>query len=92
MANAYLRLEEYYNVKKDFNAVKKFSELVTKYANGKNFLFQLENLYMQMLTVSASGSNEFLTIYKNIIKYLEKYTPLNNEEIQYLFRNQFCNH
>ena len=39
-----------------------------------------------MLTISASGSNDFFKVYNEVVKYLEKYTPLNSEEIQYLFR------
>ena len=86
MANAYLKLEEYYHVCRDFGEVRRLSELVTKYANGKNFSFQLNNLNILVLAVSHSGSNEFFSVYKELIKLLEKYTPLNSEEIQYLFK------
>ena len=87
MANAYLKLEEYYHLCRDFSEVRKLSELITKYADGKNYSFQLNNLNILMLTVSVSGSNEFFNVYKELIKLLEKYTPLNSEEIQYLFRS-----
>ena len=86
MANAYLKLEEHYHIIREFSDVKRMSELVTKYADGKNYSFQLNNLNILMLAVSYSQSNEFWTVYKELIKLLEKYTPLNSEEIQYLFR------
>ena len=62
------------------------SELVTKYADGKNYSVQLNNLNLLLLAVGHSQSNEFFTVYKELLKLLEKYTPLNSEEIQYLFR------
>ena len=49
MANAYLKLEEYYHIIRDFDSVMKLSELITKYANGKNYTFQLNNLYALFL-------------------------------------------
>ena len=87
LANAYLKLEEYYHIIRDFNSVMKLSELITKYADGKNYTFQLNNLYILILSVILSGKKDFFKIYKEIIKYLKKYTPLNTEEIEYLFNN-----
>lgn len=87
MANAYLKLEEYFHIVREFNEVRKLSELITKYAKGKNYSFQLNNLNLLMLTISASGSNDFFKVYNEVVKYLEKYTPLNSEEIHYLFQD-----
>ena len=92
MANAYLKLEEYFHIVREFNEVRKLSELVTKYAKGKNFSFQLNNLYLLMLTISASGSKDFFKVYNEIVKYLEKYTPLNSDEIHYLFQDALNQH
>jgi len=92
MANAYLKLEEYFHIIRDFKEVRKLSELVTKYAKGKNYSFQLNNLYLLILTIIASGSNDFFKVYNEIVKYLEKYTPLNSEEIHYLFQDAFNQH
>ena len=86
MANAYLKLEEHYHIIREFSDVKRMSELVTKYADGKNYSVQLNNLNLLLLAVGHSQSNEFFTVYKELLKLLEKYTPLNSEEIQYLFR------
>ena len=88
MANAYLKLEEHYHLSREFNDVKRVSQLITRYANGKNYVFQLNNLYILMLAVTYSKDNEFMKVYKEIIKYLEKYTPLNSDEIQYLFNDR----
>ena len=88
MANAYLKLEEYYHIIRDFDSVLKLSDLITKYADGKNYTFQLNNLYILILSVIISGKKDFFKIYKEIIKYLKKYTPLNTEEIEYLFKNE----
>jgi len=88
LANAYLKLEEYYHIIRDFNGVQRLSELITKYADGKNYTFQLNNLYILILSVIISGKKDFFKIYKEIIKYLKKYTPLNTEEIEYLFKNE----
>ena len=87
MANAYLKLEEYYHIIRDFDSVMKLSELITKYADGKNFTFQRNNLYILMLAVTLSGKKDFFKVYKELIKYLKKYTPLDTETIEYLFRN-----
>ena len=87
IANAYLKLQDYYYNKRIFNKAKKCSELITKYADGKNYNFQLNNLYKKLLCATHSKSNEFLIVYGDIIGYLEKYTPLNSEVIQYLFRS-----
>ena len=89
MAKAYLRLEEYYGLIHDYAETKKFSKLVTKYAKDKNFSFQKDNLFKLMLCASGVNVNhsEFVSIYNEIINLLEKYTPFNNMEIQYLFRN-----
>ena len=92
MANAYLKLEEYFHIVREFNEVRKLSELVTKYAKGKNFSFQLNNLYLLMLTISASGSKDFFKVYNEVVKYLEKYTPLNSDEIHYLFQDALNRH
>ena len=86
MANAYLKLEEYFHIIRDFNEVQKLSNLVTKYADGKNYTFQLNNLYLLMLSICLSGKNNFFKVYKEVIKYLEKYTPLKSEEIDYFIR------
>ena len=60
MANAYLKLEEHYHIIREFSDVKRMSELVTKYADGKNYSFQLNNLNLLMLAVSShSQGNEF---------------------------------
>ena len=87
MANAYIKLEGYYHLSREFNEVKRISQLITKYADGKNYSFQLSNLNFLALTMSVSGSSEFIMVYKELIKYMEKYTPLNSDEIEYLFRN-----
>ena len=92
MANAYLKLEEYFHIIRDFNEVRKLSELITKYAKGKNYLFQLNNLYILILTISLSGSNDFFKVYNEVTNYLEKYTPLNSDEIHYLFQNALNQH
>ena len=76
MANAYLKLEEYFHIVREFNEVRKLSELITKYAKGKNYSFQLNNLNLLMLTISASGSNDFFKVYNEVVKYLEKYTRI----------------
>lgn len=86
MANAYLKLEEYFHIIRDFNEVQKLSNLITKYADGKNYTFQLNNLYILMLSICLSGKNNFFKVYKEVIKYLEKYTPLKSEEIDYFIR------
>jgi len=87
MANAYLKLEEYYHIIRDFDSVLKLSDLITKYADGKNYIYQRNNLYILILAVTLSGTKDFFKIYKDLIRYLKKYTPLNAEEIEYLFRN-----
>ena len=87
IANAYLKLEDYYYKKRIFNKAKKCSELITKYADGKNYNFQLDNLYKKLLCATHSKNNEFFIVYRDIISYLDKYTPLNSEDIEYLFRN-----
>ena len=86
--NLVMKYEEFVNIDiiREFSDVKRMSELVTKYADGKDYSFQLNNLNILMLAISYSQSNEFWTVYKELIKLLEKYTPLNSEEIQYLFR------
>ena len=87
LANAYLKLEMFFHITREFNEVQKLSKLITKYAEGKNYTFQLKNLYFLLLTMSVSGNNGFLKVYKEVVKYLEKYTPLKNEEIQYFIQN-----
>ena len=88
MAKGYLKLEEYYYLVKDLNNTKRCSEIVTKYANGKNYFFQRSNLYLLFLCVSSTHSSEFLIIFTKLINFLEKYLPLSSEDIQYFFRNQ----
>ena len=87
MANAYLKLQQYYHIIREFDRVKKVSQLITKYADGKNYYFQLTNLNFLTLTMCVSNNPEFLMVYKELVKYMEKNTPLNSDEIEYLFRN-----
>ena len=88
LANGYLLLQDYYYIKKrDFATVQKLSELISKYADGKNFSFQLTNLYKLFLSFSASNNNQCLVIYGKIINYLKKYSPLTEEEINFFIRN-----
>ena len=87
LANAYLKLEKYYFVHKDFNNTKKCSDLVSKYASGKNYSFQLSNLNTLLLCVSSSHGNEFFAIYQKVINYLKKYTPFTEEELHFFFRD-----
>ena len=88
MSKGYLKLEEYYYLMRDINNTKRCSEIVTKYADGKNYFFQKSNLYILFLCISSTHSNEFLAIFTKLIKYLEKYLPLSSEDIQYFIRNQ----
>ena len=87
MANAYLKLQQYYHIIREFDRVKRVSQLITKYADGKNYYFQLTNLNFLTLTMCVSNNPEFLMVYKELVKYMEKNTPLNSDEIEYLFRN-----
>lgn len=91
MANAYLKLEEHYHIIRDFAGVQRCYGLITKYADGKNYKFQLLNLFIKILNVIVSGTdrNEFFKIYNDAINYMEKYTPLNTDEIKYLFSKAF---
>ena len=88
MALAYLKLEFYYFLLKDLEKTKKCSELVTKYAKGKNYLFQLDNLYNLFLCIISCHSMEFFDMFKEIINYLEKYLPLKREEIEYFIKDK----
>ena len=88
MAKGYLKLEEYYYSFKDINNTKRCSDIITKYANGKNYFFQKSNLYIWFLCVSATHSNEFVLVFTELINFLEKYLPLSSEDIQYFIRNQ----
>ena len=88
LANGYSQLEEYYYIKRrDFPNTKRISEIVTKYADGKNFTFQLSNLYKLFLATSASHTNDCFVIFNNLIKYLKKYTPFTEDDIKYLLMN-----
>ena len=88
MAKGYLKLEEYYYSVKDINNTKRCSNIITKYANGKNYYFQISNLYILFLCVISTHSNEFLILFTGLINYLEKYLPLSSEDITYFIRNQ----
>ena len=88
MAKGYLKLEEYYYSVKDINNTKRCSNIITKYANGKNYYFQISNLYILFLCVISTHSNEFLIFFTGLINYLEKYLPLSSEDIKYFIRNQ----
>ena len=88
MAKGYLKLEEYYCSMKDINNTKRCSETITRYANGKNYFFQKSNLFILFLCVSSTHSEGFLTVFLELINFLEKYLPLSNEDIQYFIRNQ----
>ena len=92
LANGYLHLEKYYSYLKDYTKTKQFSELVTKYADGKNYRFQLNNLLSLFYCIcSCHNDNQFFVVFNEIVKYLKKYTPLSNDEIKYIFQESFDN-
>ena len=94
LANGYLLLEKYYYIGRDFKKAKKFSELVTKYADGKNFSFQLSNLDTIFLTTSASKNDECFIYSHKIVNYLKEYTPFTREEINFFIKDNLglnCN-
>ena len=85
LANGYLRLETYYSELKDYNKIKTISDLVTKYADGKNYLFQLKNLYNIYLGFIQSknrNDKELFVLSQNINEFLKKYTPFTTDEIK----------
>ena len=87
LANGYLKLETYYYTLNDYNKIKKFSDLVTKYADGKNYLFQLQNLYNIYLGLIQSknpNDKELFILSHNIYFFLIKYTPFTTDEIKSL--------
>ena len=88
MSKAYLKLEEYYCFMKDINNTKRCSEIITKYAKGKNYFFQKSNLYTLFLCICSTHSNEFLAVFLELINFLEKYLPLSSEDIKYFIKNQ----
>lgn len=92
LANGYFILEKFYANKKDFIKTKKFSELVTKYADGKNYTFQLDNLFLLLMIIIVKNGDQFFNVYKNIINYLKKYTPLSAEDIKYLLDDAIKNY
>ena len=90
LANGYLQLETIYTFHKDLNKVKKFSELVTKYAGEKNYLFQMSNLYTLAICINECNAicngifgRDLFIVMKDIQTLLKKYTPFTEEEIQY---------
>ena len=89
LANGYLQLETYYMHLKDLNNTKKFSELVTKYAGEKNYLFQISNLYTLAICINECNAKmngiygrELFSIMQDIQNLLKKYTPFTREEIE----------
>ena len=90
LANGYLKLEEYYCILNDYNKTKNISNLITKYADGKNFIFQLKNLYNLFLGLTQSEKNyenELFTVSQNIYIFLKKYTPFTFDEIKNFMNN-----
>ena len=90
LANGYLQLETIYSFHKDLNNVKKFSELVTKYAGEKNYLFQMSSLYTLAICINDCNTihnglygRDLFIVMKDIQTLLKKYTPFTEEEIQY---------
>ena len=90
LANGYLQLETIYTYHKDINNVKKFSELVTKYAGEKNYLFQISNLYTLAICLNECNAiyngiygRDLFIVMKDIQTLLKKFSPFTNEEIQY---------
>ena len=95
LANGYLQLEKYYCQLNDLNNTKKFSDLVNRYAEGKNYIFELSNLntLLCILGINSKEKEEELFIAKaNLIKMLKKYTPFNIEEIQYFIDDNIKQH
>ena len=92
LANGYFYLEKFYANKYDISNTKKFSELVTKYEDGKNYTFQLHNLFVLLMIIIVKNGKEFFNVYKDIITYLKKYTPLSGDDIKYLIDEALKNY
>lgn len=88
-------MEEYYGQLNDLNNTKKFSDLVNRYAEGKNYLCELTNLNLLFCILgnnSKENEEELFIAKANLIKMLKKYTPFNTEEIQYLIDDNIKQH
>ena len=90
LANGYLQLESFYTFHNDLTNVKKFSELVTKYAGEKNYIFQMSNLYTLAICINNCNARDngiygrdLFIVMRDIQSLLKKYTPFTDEEIKF---------
>ena len=82
LANAYLQLENLSSQTKNLDNTKKYSNLVTKYAEGEHYLLQLSNIYnISLCHIGMKNPTEFYNSTNDIKNFLSKNSPFSIEQV-----------
>ena len=88
LANAYLQLETYYCIENDLNNTKKFYDLVAKYSDASNYIFNLEGLNkVALCQLLLLDSSQLIDAFNNIANFMSKKSPFKDNDIKCLISN-----
>ena len=88
LANSYFQLENYYNIKNDFNNMKKYSDLLTKYLKEEYYFLNI--LHYNGIFLNSILSLDFSNLQGNLNdfeNFLSKYCPLKKDDTIFLMVN-----